>query len=30
MAEIDENVVAVLGVRKRNALIEALRGVMDL
>jgi DNA-binding MarR family transcriptional regulator len=30
MTEIDEQVVAVLGVRKRNALIEALRGVMDL
>jgi DNA-binding MarR family transcriptional regulator len=30
MTEIDEQVVAVLGVRKRNALVEALRGVMDL
>jgi DNA-binding MarR family transcriptional regulator len=30
MAELDEQVVAVLGARKRNALIEALKGVMDL
>jgi DNA-binding MarR family transcriptional regulator len=30
MEEIDQQVVAVLGVRKRNALIEALKGVMDL
>jgi DNA-binding MarR family transcriptional regulator len=30
MAELDARVMAVLGTRKRDALIEALRGVMDL
>jgi DNA-binding MarR family transcriptional regulator len=30
LAELDDEVVAVLGVRKRDALIEALKGVMDL
>ena len=30
LAELDREVVALLGSRKRDALIEALRGVMDL
>jgi DNA-binding MarR family transcriptional regulator len=30
LAELDEQVVAALGTRKRDALIEALKGVMDL
>ena len=30
MAELDARVIEVLGTRKRNALIEALKGVVDL
>jgi MarR family transcriptional regulator, organic hydroperoxide resistance regulator len=30
LAELDDEIVAALGVRKRDALIEALKGVMDL
>jgi DNA-binding MarR family transcriptional regulator len=30
LAELDDEIVAMLGVRKRDALIEALEGVMDL
>jgi DNA-binding MarR family transcriptional regulator len=30
LAEIDDEIVAILGARKRDALIEALKGVMDL
>ena len=30
LAELDARVVEVLGARKRDALIEALKGVMDL
>ena len=30
LAEIDDEIVAMLGARKRNALIEALKGVLDL
>jgi DNA-binding MarR family transcriptional regulator len=30
LAELDDEIVAALGARKRDALIEALKGVMDL
>jgi DNA-binding MarR family transcriptional regulator len=30
LAEIDDEIVAILGARKRDALIDALKGVMDL
>ena len=30
LAEIDDEIVAILGARKRDALIEALKGMMDL
>lgn len=30
LAELDERVVGALGTRKHNALVEALKGVMDL
>jgi DNA-binding MarR family transcriptional regulator len=30
LAELDDEIIATLGARKRNALIEALKGVMDL
>jgi DNA-binding MarR family transcriptional regulator len=30
LAELDDEIVAELGTRRRDALIEALKGVMDL
>jgi len=30
LAELDDEIVAALGTRRRDALIEALKGVMDL
>ena len=30
LAELDDEIVAELGIRRRDALIEALKGVMDL
>jgi DNA-binding MarR family transcriptional regulator len=30
LADLDEAIVAALGIRKRDALVEALRGVMEL